>query len=245
MRKNTTLSGIALAALLLGSASVQVQAASLTIGGDGAIGVDIGSGGGDSDASLSGDVDANADNNDLQNLFGTGGDNLATVDASENSDAFVTLFGTGGGGEANANLDAGITLFGGSDSGGPDNGGGAGGGPSLGVAPDARIRVAATRTSCFTPDQAQIAHLLGRTTYSGSVTASWQDATRINIVPVNLCPAARTKIAAALDADANIGVLHAAVAGNARIKASLRPNYNPDDVLAVDETGNRLTVYVY
>ena len=163
-------------------------------------------------------------------------------------------------------IDPVITLFGGDDGdGGPGTdgtqtgsiggGGGSGGdgitgGKTPGVVPGTRTRVAATagapvRTSCFTPDDGQIAHLLGRVTYDGSVTAAWRNATDVSVVPVNLCPDARGRLEAALDADANIGILQAAVASDARISASLRPAYEPDDVLSVDKAGNRLVVYVY
>ena len=77
------------------------------------------------------------------------------------------------------------------------------------------------------------------------MTASWRSAADVSIVPINLCPDARARLAAVLDADANIGYMQAAVAADARLSASLDPSYDPEDVLAVDQAGQKLTVYVY
>lgn len=118
------------------------------------------------------------------------------------------------------------------------------------IAPQATTRIAANaaaqaRASCFSPDDEQIAYLRGRATYDGSVAATWKSAANISIVPINLCPDAKARLAAAVEADANIQYLQAAVAADPRLKSSLRPSYDPDDVLAVDKAGDGLTVYVY
>jgi hypothetical protein len=64
-------------------------------------------------------------------------------------------------------------------------------------------------------------------------------------VPVKLCPEARARLEAALAANANIGVMQAAVATTPIITAELAPEYQADDVLAVDQSDQQLTVYVY
>jgi len=110
----------------------------------------------------------------------------------------------------------------------------------------AKAGIATTGTvKCFSPDATQIDNLLGRTDYSVALTTSWKDADNVKLVPINLCAGARADLDAALAADANIGFLHSAVAGDAEITAALDPGYTPDDVLAVDQSGDELTVYVY
>ena len=102
-----------------------------------------------------------------------------------------------------------------------------------------------SNAKCFAPDETQIANLLGRTSYSASVTASWQSASSVSLVPIDLCPNAKAQLAAALNANANINYMQNAVATNTRIKSKLQPGYDPKDVLAVDKSGDDLTVYVY
>lgn len=114
--------------------------------------------------------------------------------------------------------------------------------PATRVATNANVRAG---SACFSPDAQQIAHLRSRVTYSGELAASWKSAASINIVPINLCPEAKQRLAAAIDADANIDYLQSAVAADARLNASLDPSYDPEDVLAVDQAGEDLTVYVY
>ena len=193
-------------------------------------------------------------------LFGspTGGSNTASAN----------LFG---GGAGNGGNDAALNLFGapgGSNGNGTDptqtgstNGSGGNSGEDLfgpggnGVQPvppaingASRVRVATIGPvggNCFSPDPGQIDNLLARTNYSMSQTSNWKSADNVNVVPINLCPDARTKVSEALEANANIEFLHSAVAGDAKISGALNPNYDPDDVLAVDQSGEDLTVYVY
>lgn len=199
-------------------------------------------------------VGANGNDDDvLVTLFGSGdqsGD-VASVDILP-----------GGAGGAGGGSEATIDLFGPSDptetgsigGGGAGGGGAAGGGATnpggQGVVPPTRVAAANTNVrtnagACFSPDSGQIAHLLGRNSYGGSVTASWQGAGEVSIVPVNICPDARPRLAAAIDADANVTTMQSAVASTARINARLGTQYQADDVLAVDSSGGRLTVYVY
>ena len=115
--------------------------------------------------------------------------------------------------------------------------------------PAGNVRVAATGNAaddgnCFTPDDTQIAHLVNRNSYDASVTASWQSAAKISLVPIKLCPEAESKVVAALNAHAGIGVMQAAVSANARIRSALGGR-GPGNVLAIDQAGDTLTVYVF
>ena len=56
---------------------------------------------------------------------------------------------------------------------------------------------------------------------------------------------ARARLQAAIDADANVDYMQQAVAADARLNSSLDPSCDPEDVLAVDKSGDDLTVYVY
>lgn len=169
-----------------------------------------------------------------------GDDDDGAPGAPDNSGSDEPSAGAGGpgGGDDGAGGDA---------SDGADDGAGGprtastGGVSDAAMAPNSALRPGA----CFAPDAGQIANLQGRATYDGSVTASWQNATHVSIVPIELCPDARDRLAAALAADPNIGKLHAAIAADARLSGSLEPSYEPGDVLAVDSAGNRLTVYVF
>jgi len=114
----------------------------------------------------------------------------------------------------------------------------------------ASTRVASTGSgggagACFSPDQAQIAHLLARNSYTAEITAELRTAEKIRLVPINLCEDARARIEAALAADPNIGTLQATVASDAEMSAALEPGYEPGDVLAADPAGEEATMYVY
>jgi hypothetical protein len=109
------------------------------------------------------------------------------------------------------------------------------------------VRVASTgkvKADCFIPDDTQIAHLVNRNSYDASVTASWQQTAKVSLVPINICPEAKAKVATALQAKADIGAMMAAVSANAKIKGALGGR-GPGNVLAIDQSGDTLTVYVY
>lgn len=97
---------------------------------------------------------------------------------------------------------------------------------------------------CFSPNQAQIAHLLGRSDYEPADVAGWQQAERVSLVPINLCADAKARLDAALAADPDIEYLRSAVAEDPTLSSQLDPSYAPDDVLAVDQSGEEVTVYV-
>jgi hypothetical protein len=109
-----------------------------------------------------------------------------------------------------------------------------------------RVATATTgSTRCFSPDQGQIAHLLARNDNGMKIAATIDQAEDVKIVPINLCEDARAKLDAALAGDADLGVLQSAIAADAEVSAALEPNYQPEDVMAADQSGEDLTVYVY
>lgn len=133
-----------------------------------------------------------------------------------------------------------------------DGGGGAAAmPPPTGAASVPQTRMAArggagtgTDRACFTPTEAQIDFLLGRSSYSPEDAEQWQQAARVNVVPVNICPAAAAQLEAAIAADPEIGYMQSAVAGSEKLSAELDP-HSPDQVLAVEEANEEVTVYVY
>ena len=233
------------ATVSLGDANVIVD---LFGDGDGDGGGAGGGVGGTGDATVVVDLfgDGDGDGGGIGGVGGIGGTGDTAI--------IIDLFGDGDGDDGGAG-------GGGGTGGGAGNGGGGGGLPgpgggsgvdptdtgSVGVgtrvaAADANVRA---RTACFTPTDEQIAHLVARNSYSADVAASWQSATAVGLVPVQLCPDARAKLAAALAANAKIGVMQSAVATTPLIMAELAPEYQADDVLAVDQSGKQLIVYVY
>ena len=81
---------------------------------------------------------------------------------------------------------------------------------------------------------------------STAIDGSWQQATGVEVEPVLLCPDARAWLAAQLASSQLGDALRAAVQADALISASLdRSHYGPEHVFAVDEHGDKLTVYVY
>lgn len=208
---------------------------------------------------LGGDTDAVVD------LFGNGSsEDTASIDigggGAGGGDADVTLDlfgpgagdGTGGGGTGGApGVDPTET---GSTGGGGDGTGtdgetifdpgttGTGAGAATRVASTSNVRL---NRACFAPDEGQIAHLLSRNSYDAGDAASWQSATSVSLVPIDLCPDARARLEAALAADGNIDFMQEAVAMNVEITTTIAPEYSADDVLAVDQSGEQLTVYVY
>lgn len=206
-------------------------------------------------------------------LFGAGDGNqtqVAVGDGGGNDDVLVTLFGsgagadtasvdilpggTGGGNGGNADADVTVDLFGNGDDADPTqtgstdgtNGGGGSGGNDMPAALNGTVAANGSAGSgCFTPNDEQIAHLLARGSYNASVTSRWKSASDVDLVAVNLCPQAEARIDAAIDADANADYMQRAVAGTPAIVAELSPSYTAENVLAVDQSGAQLTVYVY
>lgn len=232
-------------------------------GNDPDVSVDLNGGGNDADVILdlfgpgtgtyaTADINAGDDANANVTIGGGGND----------VDAEVSLFGDGSG-DGDADADVAIDIFGpgGDDtqtgSVGNNNTGGNGGAGGTGVTPSnggqlgtARLTANAAgaahaRANCFSPDEDQIDHLLSRNSYSASITASWDSAASVSIVPVELCPEARARVAAIVSANANIGFMQAEAASSPAIRAAITPQYGPDDVLAIDTRGNELMVYVY
>ena len=187
------------------------------------------------------------DDSDAEVLVGGGG--------ASGSDVEVSLFGSDSGSDGS---DVELDLFGDgvddtetgsiNDPQQPPAGGtgiGTGAGNNSNATRIAAVGRTGVPSDCFTPDEDQIDHLLARNSYSASVAADWADASSVSVVPVELCPDARARVAAAVDADANIGFMQARAASSPRIRTALDPAYGPEDVLAIDQAGDRLTVYVF
>lgn len=210
------------------------------------------------------DLDTDGQNGIIVDLFGEGSA-VADVELPLGSDgplggtsAVIDLFGPDVDGTATGGIPPVAGNPGGGAGTGSDGDGGAGdlttgsGGSAISPglqhrAPKARVAstAAAGKSGCFSPDQQQIAHLLARHSYTADVTARFEAAEKVRLVPINLCADAKARLDAALAGDANIGALHQAIATDAQISAALEPRYQPDDVLAADQSGEDLTVYVY
>lgn len=190
---------------------------------------------------------------ELSGTGGTPGDELADVEllGDDASTAEVTLFGSDDNGTGDG-AGSGDTADSGDDgSGGGDGGDGTGVDETTtastgATAPAPATRVAARSQSaagddCFSPNQTQIDHLLGRSSYEPGDAEAWQQAARLDIVPVQICADAASRLQAAIAADDNMALLQSAVAADARLSAEVAA----EDVLAVDQAGEELTVYVY
>ncbi|MET0530178.1 MAG: hypothetical protein ABW003_17890 [Microvirga sp.] len=159
-----------------------------------------------------------------------GGAQLA-VNAENETDLWLMLFGPGEGGDAAQTASIETT---------PAE-------PGMNRGAN-RITVTGTgrrEADCFAPDPTQIAYLLGRNNYDATVTDAWSGAADVSIVPVHLCPDARSGVEAVINADPNMDALRRAVEATTTITATLEPQFEVDDVLAVDRSGANLTVYVY
>ena len=79
-----------------------------------------------------------------------------------------------------------------------------------------------------------------------ATAARWSSANNVDLVPVRLCPEAHAQVEAAVEADADIQWLQAAVERDPRIAAELRgAGLDGDNVLALDNKAGNLAVYVY
>lgn len=140
------------------------------------------------------------------------------------------LSGSGtGGGNGSGNGGAG-----GGNGGGGNGGGGTGGGiliAELG-APDI----------CATPSSARINALLRSQSYDYSMLAQ---ATRVRIVPVEICLSVRDRLNATLANTASVAQLQQFLSTSSSVERSLsRAGYGLANVVAVDRSGSTLIVYV-
>lgn len=228
-------------------------------GGNGILGL-FGEGDADTNAALSlGGENADA----ILNLFG-GEDTTTTADinlggtGTGNTNVLLDLFGSGSGtaGLPLIGSDSGLDdtsvvldLFGstgGSGGGsGPGGGGGSGGGSNGGGATPPRVQVASlddgSASACFTPDAGQIATLVGRHDYSQLSAAAWSRITDVRVIEVNLCAEAQARLAA-LDS-ANLDVLQNFIRAHGGLAGRLG-GHSAGDVIAVDQSGTTLVVYV-
>jgi hypothetical protein len=220
-------------------------------------------GAGENDASADGNLlageGATGENAAALSLFGQGDDGAGggggEVADTGGPGGGGTGTGGSGGGSGSGGDDSDPTQTGSVGNGSAGGNGGSGGsgggltparpGPNQAATRVAAVGDAQADANCFTPDETQIDYLLGRNSYDASMTASWSSAANVSIVPVNLCPEARTRLDAAIATDPNMDTLQNAVEATALITATLEPQFQADDVLAVDKSGEDLTVYVY
>jgi hypothetical protein len=126
-------------------------------------------------------------------------------------------------------------------------GGGNGGNGGDGANGNGRTRVGSLDNSlqvnCSVNDGRQVLQLASQ----GKVNpASWTRAANVRIVPIRLCPQARSQVAQIFRASGKIQQLQSAAAGDALIVASLsRSRHDVGDVFAIEASGGNLTVYVY
>jgi hypothetical protein len=238
MSKHSGLSTIALLAMLFVSAPV--AAASLSIGtGPGDLVTTSGpTSNPDSSVNLGGPGATNSGDASGSTVFNPSGS------GSPNGSGTFRLGGTGPG----SGSGTGFSLF------GPGSGTGAGtGGNGLGTGTGSNlfggagnVQVASLGSAnCISPDQTQIANLTGRQYNSGTVSG-WSHASNVQIVPVRICQDARARLSQAVAANGNVGFMQRAAASDPLITASLaRTRYNIGDVLAVEQAGGVLKVYVY
>ncbi len=193
------------------------------------------------------------------NLGGAGGTNGNVLldlfgDGTDGTNAQVAL-NTGNSGVGGVGTDPVVLdLFGPGDDGaggangtnGSDGSGGAngsnGGSGNMTIS-SAGFRAVAARADgkCFAPNATQIDKLASRHVYGDATPNGWAGASRLRVIDVGLCKSAGVAIAG----DANVDRLQSLVAGNAGLKASLgKSGRTPNDVIAVDKSGQTLTVYV-
>lgn len=266
----TMLIGPAGAHDLLGGAG---SGALVTIGGgqaddSGLINVGLGGGGGNIvDANVlptsSGASVANAN-------LSVGSGSLVSTDLSVlgtvvNSSA--DILGSDGTTSANASLLGGTVSVngiiklgsgsGGNSGGGGSNGGGNGGskpGPVAGApgsgpgAPGARpgqggggaaIQV---QLACSEVDQRRALGLFNGTAVTERAISQWYNAKSVRVVHLPLCASERSRLGATLAGSAKLGMIQSHVATAGVLSGS---GYGQRNVLAVDESGGQLTVFVY
>lgn len=106
--------------------------------------------------------------------------------------------------------------------------------------------VAQAPGKCFTPNDEQINHLVSSKSYSGDSVATWRTAGAVTLVPVRLCPEARTRVSEVTYGNANMAAMRAGIAASPAIQGKLQgTGLDSEDVLAVGAKDGQVVVYVY
>lgn len=181
----------------------------------------------------------------------------ATVatDALGGAEGSLTLLGpdglvTGGidavGVEVDLGIDAGLVPGGPGVPGAPGSSGdpgasGASGG-TFGIGgPSGFASLSPADLACMGPDAARLLQIAQQS----APVEQWQRASNVRIVRIDVCPEARNKLLSAMRSSGLGSILWSAAARDTLIAASLsRTSYGAENVLAVQQTGNELTVYV-
>jgi hypothetical protein len=214
------------------------------------------SGGGDDPNDVQATIGSGPDaGNVVVDIFGTGAQNSAGGGGSGDNGGGAG--GDNGGGGAGGDNGGGGGPSGGNgvadNSGGiPGAGSGTPGAGGNGLAPTLATRVAnadvgaKAPAKCFAPDETQIRYLLSTRHYDSSMGKSWAALSRVSLVPVRLCPEARIKVEAAIEADSGIRWLQGWANKDRDVSGKLRSaGLSGDNVLALEDKNQALSVYVY
>lgn len=100
--------------------------------------------------------------------------------------------------------------------------------------------------TCAGQDPRAVAYLLRDRKYSPRLLASWRRAANVQVVPLKLCPPARSSVRTQLAGNGTVAMVQSLAAADPLISTSLsRTRYNASNVLAVDQANGTLTVYVF
>ena len=113
-------------------------------------------------------------------------------------------------------------------------------------AASARGRAAAGGgSSCLSLTGQDINYLVERHDYDWPTFTTWADATSMNVVEVDICDDVEANIDLAVEASANVDRLQGFLASQAKVRAGLQQTgYTTEDVIAADDAGDTLVVYV-
>ena len=185
------------------------------------------------------------------NVSSGGSSGVLSVDANVGNGLANVAVGVGGSGSGNGGTGGG----GGGGTGGGTGGIGGNGGVGGSGGPGGLIVVGnggggggftVTGPGCNEGNSAQVFQMVAGSKYSNRIVSGWSHATNIQVVPVKVCAAARANLAAVAATNRTFGIMQQAVRSDPLINTSLsRAKSHAGRVLAVDQAGPTVTVYVY
>ncbi|QEE21432.1 hypothetical protein FNA67_15100 [Youhaiella tibetensis] len=99
---------------------------------------------------------------------------------------------------------------------------------------------------CSAASGNQVLQLVAASKYSNRMINGWSRATNVQVVPIRVCSAAKANLAAAAASNRTFGLMQQAVLTDPLISTSLmRAKSSAGRVLAVNQAGKTVTVYVY
>jgi hypothetical protein len=106
--------------------------------------------------------------------------------------------------------------------------------------------LALNNSSCSRPDDRTGVALVNGTRYGSGTLSSWQNAAAVQVVSLSLCPQVRSAIASSLQSSGTANWLEAAIDRTPALRAGLNgTRYGADDVMAIDQQGGTLRIFVY